>query len=134
VTNGGYNEKKFKIVRISLSIIALIFLSGCTEADKVSMNVSQEADNFNVYRHLAVVNLRTDKPLFEVKGEVGSGDNQLETIAETENGKYRKHFVGLNEWTAYVIEDLNQSDVSKYRYEVNYQPESRVPFTITSKK
>lgn len=41
---------------------------GCTEADKVSQNVSQEADNFNVLRRFAVINTRTDKVEFELIG------------------------------------------------------------------
>lgn len=30
-------------------------VTGCTEADKVSTNVSKEADNFNVLRRFAVI-------------------------------------------------------------------------------
>lgn len=39
---------------------------GCTEANKVSENVSKEADNFNVLRRFAVINTRTDKVEFEL--------------------------------------------------------------------
>ena len=45
------------------------FMYGCTEAEKVSHNVSQEADNFNVIRRLTVINTRTDKPEFELIGQ-----------------------------------------------------------------
>lgn len=34
----------------------------------------------------------------------------------------------------YVIEDLGGAEVNKYKYEVNYIPESIVPFEITDKK
>lgn len=43
-------------------------VTGCTEADKVSTNVSKEADNFNVLRRFAVINTRTDKVEFEIVG------------------------------------------------------------------
>lgn len=43
-------------------------ITACTEADKVSSNVSQEADNFNVLRRFAVINTRTDKVEFELVG------------------------------------------------------------------
>lgn len=52
-----------------LLVVAMVFtLAGCTEADRVSENVSQEADNFNVLRRLAVINSRTDKVEFELIG------------------------------------------------------------------
>lgn len=46
-------KKKF-VVLISLMAIG-VSLSACAEAEKVSYNVSQEADNFNVVRRVAVI-------------------------------------------------------------------------------
>ena len=38
-----------KKILITITIlIALLGVAGCTQADKVSQNLSQEADNFNV--------------------------------------------------------------------------------------
>lgn len=128
-------KNKWKNV-IAVIVIAGILLAGCTEADKVSQNVSQEADNFNVIRRLTVLNARSDKPMFELIGAfsitVDSGDNQLEVICETGENEYKKHFIALNEWTMYVVEDVSGAEVDKYRYEVNFLPESIVPITITS--
>lgn len=127
------NKQKKIIVTI---IIVGMLLVGCTEADKVSSNVSQEADNFNVIRRLTVLNARSDKPMFELIGAfsitVDSADNQLEVICETGKNEYKKHFIALNEWTMYVVEDVSGAEVDKYRYEVNFLPESIVPITITS--
>ena len=111
-------------------------MTGCTESSKVSHNVSKEADNFNVLRRLTVINARSDKPVFELIGTfsitVDNADNQLEIICETGENEYKKHFVSLNEWTIYVVEDIGGADVDPYRYEVNFLPESIVPVTITS--
>lgn len=121
---------------IATIIIVGMLLVGCTEADKVSSNVSQEADNFNVIRRLTVLNARSDKPMFELIGAfsitVDSADNQLEVICETGENEYKKHFIALNEWTMYVVEDVSGAEVDKYRYEVNFLPESIVPVTITN--
>ena len=121
---------------IATIIIVGMLLMGCTEADKVSSNVSQEADNFNVIRRLTVLNARSDKPMFELIGAfsitVDSADNQLEVICETGKNEYKKHFIALNEWTMYVVEEVSGAEVDKYRYEVNFLPESIVPVTITS--
>ena len=111
-------------------------LEGCTEASQVSYNVSQDADNFNVLRRFAVINTRTDKVEFELIGAFSlqvenSHDNQVEVVVELEDGTYKKHIIGMNENTMYVVEDLDGAKVNKYKYEVNYIPETIVPFTIT---
>ena len=124
-------KNKWKNI-IAVIVIAGILLAGCTEADKVSQNVSQEADNFNVIRRLTVLNARSDKLIGAFSITVDSGDNQLEVICETGKNKYKKHFIVLNEWTIYVVEDVSGAEVDKYRYEVNFLPESIVPITITS--
>lgn len=53
-------KKKFLVALLGLAIIGGT-LTACTEADKVSSNVSQEADNFNVLRRFAVINTRQTK-------------------------------------------------------------------------
>ncbi len=127
-----------KLVCLILSIILLVTLmSGCREANRVSHNVSQEADNFNVIRRLTVLNARSDKPMFELVAafsiKVDSVDNQLEVICETGQNEYKKHFIGLNEWTLYVVEDVSGASVDKYRYEVNFLPEMILPIEFVSK-
>ena len=62
-----------------------------------------------------------------------NSNNELEIIVEIENGKYKKHFIYLNEWTMYVVEDVSGAFVDKYHYEINYLPEMIQPFTIKSK-
>ena len=128
---------KKKIIFIVTMCIIVFSLSGCmqTEADKVSCNVSQEAENFNVLRRFAVINTRTDKVEFELVGAFSRENvkqNEVSIVVELEDGTYKKHIIGLNENTMYVIEDLGGAKVNKYKYEVNYIPESIVPFTITT--
>lgn len=126
---------KSKILIIGIVLVGLFGLVACTEADKVSSNVSKEADNFNVVRRLTVLNTRTHKPMFELIGtfsiRVDHGDNQLEVVCETGKDEYKKHFIGLNDETVYVIEDTGGAKVNKYKYEVNFLPESIIPVTIT---
>lgn len=122
------------IVIILVAVMALSF-TGCTEAERVSYNVSQSADNFNVVRRLTVLNARTDKPMFELIGNFSintdNEDGQLEVICETGKNEYKKHFIRLNEWTMYVVEDIGGANVNKYRYEVNFLPEMILPVTVT---
>lgn len=129
-------SKKLMSLLLATLLIGTV-LTGCTEADRVSQNVSQEADNFNVIRRLTVLNARTDKPMFELVAafslKVDSADNQLEVTCETGKNEYKKHFIGLNEWTLYVVEDISGASVSKYHYEVNFLPEMINPITFTNK-
>lgn len=120
---------------VIILILVLIVLCGCTEVNRVSHNIKQQADNFNVTRRISVINARSDKPVFELIGNFSlqnNANNELEIIVEVENGKYKKHFIYLNEWTMYVVEDVSGAYVDKYHYEINYLPEMIVPITITS--
>ncbi|HGC5945108.1 TPA: hypothetical protein ACIZC1_002607 [Enterococcus faecalis] len=127
-----------KNVCVWLGIMVVGFgLSGCTEAEKVSYNVSQEADNFNVIRRVAVINTRTDKVEFEVIGNISvdtSDKNKLVIIAETGKDQYKKHLVNMTSWNMYVVEDLEGADVDKYKYEVNYMPKSILPWKVVEKE
>lgn len=111
---------------------AIVLLSGCTQADKVNWNISKEADKFNVVRRLAVINARTDKPLFELIGAFAldnNSSNELEVTVKTGPDQYKKHFIYLNEYTLYVVEDISGAEVSEYKYEVNFLPEMFMPIT-----
>lgn len=111
-------------------------LTGCdTEAERVSYNLSQEADNFNVVRQLTVINCIGGDVLFQMTGKMSitadTSDNQLEIIVE-DGGTYVKHFVGLSDNVTYVVEDLNlgANAVSKYKYTLNFNPDMWIPYNV----
>ena len=118
-------KKKILLV-VMATVLALGVLTGWSESYKVSQNVSQEADNFNVTRKLTVINARTDTVLLELTGTFAlqnNNDNELEVIIETAEGKYKKDLVYLNDYTMYVVEDVSGANVDKYHYEINFLPE-----------
>lgn len=126
----------FVLLIVFLMSIALI---GCsTQADTVSYNVSQEADNFNVVRRLVVINGRTDKPFFEMVGafsfelEDTNGNKRIICVVETGEGQYKKHSIGLPEEAFWSVEDISGANVSKYKYQVNFLPEKIVPIEFVS--
>ena len=124
-------KKKALAVLTAVALMAAS-LTGCTEAYKVSDNISQEADNFNVTRKLTVVNARTDTVLLELTGTFAlknNTDNEREVIIETAEGKYQKNLVYLNDYTMYVVEDISGASVDKYHYEINFLPEWGVKVT-----
>ena len=119
-----------------LLTISAVFFTGCTEASRVSYNLSQEADNFNIVRQLTVINCIKGDVLFQMTGrlsiEVDYGENQLEIIVENENEKYVKHFIGLSDNVTYVVEDLNlgANEVEKYKYTLNFNPNMWLPYKV----
>lgn len=128
-----------KKIVIPVMLMGAFLLGGCDgrQSDEVSYNVSQEADNFNVIRRVAVINVRTDKIEFEVIGRISvdtDDSDKLVILVEVEQGVYKKHLVNMTEWNMYVVEDLEGAAVNQYRYEVNYMPESIIPFTVTENK
>lgn len=128
--------KKLIAVLMVLTMCLSLF-AGCemTEASKVSHNISKEADNFNVTRRLVVINARSDEPIFELIGNFSISNtsaHELAVTVEIEEGVYKKHYVYLNDWTLYVVEDVSGAYVDKYHYEVNFLPEMIVPAVITS--
>lgn len=82
-----------KLIAMFLIIVLMITLfTGCSEASRVSYNVSQQANNFNVTRRLAVINARSDEPIFELVGNfsiANNGANELEITVESSTGVYR---------------------------------------------
>ena len=124
-----------KIIMIMLAIVLMgVVLTGCTQADRVSYNLSKEADSFNVVRQLTVINCIEGDVLFQMTGKMSIkadvADNQLEVIVENENGLYKKHFIGLSDNVTYVVEDLDVTNVSKYKYTLNYNPKMWIPIDV----
>ena len=123
-----------KICFIILSAVMLIVMSGCTEAERVSYNLSEEADNFNDIRQITVINCIQGDVLFQMTGKMSitadTTDNQLEVIVEDENGEYKKHFIGLSDNVTYVVEDVTSDDVNKYKYTLKFNPKMWIPVEV----
>ena len=117
------------------AVIGATALAGCdTEVNRVSYNLSQEADNFNDIRQITVINCLQGDVLFQMTGKMSitadAADNQLEIIVEDENGEYKKHFIGLSDNVTYVVEDVTAGDVEKYKYTLNFNPEMWLPYEV----
>lgn len=124
-----------KRVLIVLLALVMIILVGCeTEAERVSYNLSQQADNFNDIRQVTVINCLQGDVLFQMTGKLSItadvADNQLEIVVEDENGEYKKHFIGLSDNVTYVVEDITTGDVDRYKYTLNFNPKMWLPVGI----
>lgn len=130
------------LVIVFVLIFALLVsnLTGCgeyiPEAQRVSHNISRQADNFNVTRRLTVINTRTDKCILQMTGKISIEDvtDGIAVLVELDRDKsiYQKHYVYLNGDTMYTVEDVTGVAVSRYAYEMEFMPQSIIPVRITA--
>ena len=123
---------KKKVIAFLTTAVMSMAITGCaTEADRVSYNLSEEADNFNDVRQVTVINCLQGDVLFQMTGKMSikadRDDNQFEVVVEDENGEYKKHFIGLSDNVTYVVEDITSDGVSKYKYTLNFNPNMWIP-------
>lgn len=127
------SKKTWMIIAVAMIIFTF---TGCGEAERVSYNVSKEADNFNVTRRLTVINTRTDKCLLQMTGRMSidavMGGVEVLVEVDRDKGIYQKHYIWMNDWTMYTLEDLNGVGVDRYAYELEFMPRTLMPVKITT--
>ena len=114
-----------KIIK-ALALATLLTTTGCTQADTVRHNITENADSFNVTRRITVFNTRTDKVLMQMTGvmSIKTDSNTKELNVLVKDGEtYYKHLIYLNDDTTYVMEDVGGADVSRSAYEIHFLPE-----------
>ena len=127
--------KKRIIASLCLVILIGSMFAGCQrQSDRVSYNISKEADNFNIIRKLIVVNGITNDVIFQMQGRISieTYGDRLEIVAQHGANEYRKHFVLLGDNVTVLVEDtgLGRNDVSNYRYTVNFNPKLWIPIDV----
>lgn len=104
---------------------------GDKPADKVSHNLSVEADHFKIMRRIVFYNGITGGYMLEITGRCSLGNNddpkQLSVTCRTEKGQYKKHFLGLSDNVTYFVEQLKSAHVSADRYKVVFNPQTFIP-------
>ena len=123
-----------KLLLIVVMIMLAITLSGCTDADVVSQNLSKDADQFKIQRRIVFYNSIRDVYILEIVGncsiEVDELDNQLEVVCKTGEDQYQKHFLGLSDNVTYTVEQLEWVEANAYRYKIIFKPEMIIPIEI----
>lgn len=114
-----------KIIK-ALALVTLLVTTGCTQADKVRYNITEDADSFNITRRITVFNTRTDKVLMQMTGVMSiktDSDTKELNVLVKDDETYYKHIIYLNDDTTYVMEDVGGADVSRSAYEIHFLPE-----------
>ena len=114
------------IAIISLVALTCVMLVGCSEADKVNVNISKQAEYFECERRITVYNARTDKIIMEAEGYMNLANNstrELVVTVKTGPNEYKKNYVYLNDYTMYVVEDITGTHTDPYHYKLYFHTE-----------
>lgn len=112
-------------------LIVLVTITACNEADTVSYNLSQEADQFKVLRRVVFYNGITDSYMLTIEGFCSLGNHdeagELTVTCDLGHGNYKKHFLGLSDNVTYFVEQLEAKGVSNTHYKVIFRPTEIIP-------
>ena len=112
-----------KIFAVLTALMVLFAAAGCSEADKVNHNISQQAEYFQTERRVTVWNARTDNVIMYIEGYINisnNSTNELVVTAKVGADSYKKNYVYLNDYTMYVVEDINGTHTDPYHYKLYF--------------
>ena len=116
---------KKKLLGFAFGALLAFCISSCSEGARQSSEISQKADNFETTRILTVINTRTDKVLIRITGtfscQYSNGD--LDIICAVGKNTYEKHFIHLNGYMTYIVEDISNNKGDLYYTKFEYYPE-----------
>ena len=125
-----YDKIKRKSKQLVSCLIAVFFIIAtiCTlasgsESDRVNHNLSKQAEYFESERRVTVYNARTDKIIMFIEGYINISNNthnELVVTAKVGANTYKKNYVYLNDYTLYVVEDINGTHTDPYHYKVYF--------------
>ena len=128
-----------KKLLISAAIATAALASGCSqrEADVASDNISEAADQFKILRRVIFINGITNDHLLEIQGfcSLGNYDREKLTVTcKTDDGQFKKHFLGLSHNMTFFAEQIDPAAVSGSHYHVTFRPQTLLPSVTLSTK
>lgn len=112
-----------KIFAVLTALMVLFTAAGCSEADKVNHNISQQAEYFQSERRVTVWNARTDNVIMYIEGYINISNNSTDELVVTEKvgeDSYKVNYVYLNDYTLYVVEDISGTHTDPYHYKLYF--------------
>lgn len=129
---------KKKLLALAIVIFSAVLMISCSKADRVSHNLSREADELNITRRVTVINGITNQIIFQATGQMSieyvEERKQLNIIALGENGEYKKHIVGISDNVSYMVEDITGMKGVDTKYRLYFNPDMIVPIEVKTAK
>ena len=112
-------------------ILSLLTISGCSDADVASGNLSIAADNFQINRRIVFYNGINGEYMLSIEGKCSLGNydgpKELTVTCKVGDGQYKKHLLGLSDNVTYFVEQIDGANVSPYHYNVVFKPSTIIP-------
>lgn len=111
-----------KILLILVMLFGIIGITGCScKSYTILKNIQTDADSFNTYRKVTVINLRSDKVLLEIEGYISlknSTEDELAIIIMTGINQYKMHYVYTRSEIVYLVEQLENTTTDPYHWKI----------------
>jgi len=113
---------------MTMMVLLTVILTGCSDADVASRNLSTAAEMFELDRRIVFYNGITGDYVLAITGKcsVKTQNRKLAVTCKTNTG-FKKHYLGLSDNVTYFSEQLEPSSVSVNRYKVIFKPSIIVP-------
>lgn len=113
------------------ALVAAGAVSGCSDAEVASRNLSRAADMFEINRRVVFYNGITGDYILTVEGlcslDSGAAVKALTVTCKTGPGEFKKHFLGLSDNVSWFAEQLASAPADTYHYRVIFKPAVIVP-------
>lgn len=122
---------KKKISLAMILVMSVFLLVGCTQAQNVTQQIKDDADEFKITRRITAINLRTDKVLYEIEGLLSytvEADGDLSIVAKVGANKYQRDSVGIGQagnGVTYLVQQIEPNQADPYHYHIKIY--ARVP-------
>ena len=128
------NLMKKKLIAFATVVVAAVLMVSCSKADRVSHNLSREADEMNITRKVTVINGVTNQTIFQATGQMSieyvEERKQLNIIALDDEGNYKKHIIGISDNVSYVVEDVTGMKGIDTKYRMYFNPNMILPVDV----
>lgn len=107
-----------------VAVIAIMLLSGCSQASNATYQLKNDADEFKICRKITVINLRTDSILYEIEGRISytvEADGDFSIIAQVGEDQFKRDVIGVGQagnGITYIVEQVEPNAVDPYKYEI----------------
>ncbi len=114
-----------KLITLVLIVMAI---TGCSDANIASSNLSKAADMFELDRRVVFYNGITGEYILTIQGRCSvKSSSRLAVTCKTGKNSYKKHYLGLSDNVTYFSEQLESVDVDVYQYRVIFKPKAIIP-------
>lgn len=127
-------SNRVKYLAVGILGFGMSALVGCsTDADKVSRNLSTDADQFKIVRQIVVVNTWNGETLWQATGrcsiDIGRPDVLVLICLEDEAaGLYKKHYLSVGGGNiSWASTQLDAAPASRYHTTIVFKPTAVVP-------